>query len=110
MLLNRREKIILVLIILSAATGAIINIFTLPAPKAIENPVFSAKNPFPININTANEQELLRLPGIGPEYARRIAEYREKNGYFKKKEELLRVKGIGPKKYEKIHGLITTDE
>jgi len=48
-----------------------------------------------VNLNTAGAAELETLPGIGPSYARRIVEYREKNGPFKRVEDLLNVQGIG---------------
>ena len=55
-----------------------------------------------VNINTAGVEELTSLPGIGPSYAKRIVEFREKNGPFKKVEDLLNVQGIGEKTLEKI--------
>lgn len=55
-----------------------------------------------ININIANEKELIYLPGIGPELAKRIVDYRKLNGNYSKPEDLLRVKGIGYKKLGKI--------
>ena len=53
-----------------------------------------------ININTATVSELQSLPRIGEQVARRIVEFREKNGKFKKIEELMKVKGIGEKTWE----------
>lgn len=52
-----------------------------------------------VNINTASKSLLEDLPGIGPVYAERILEYRQKNGGFKSKEELMEIKGIGEKTY-----------
>lgn len=60
-----------------------------------------------ININTAGASELDQLPGIGPSYAERIIEYREKNGPFSSIEELDEVKGIGSKKIEELKSLVT---
>ena len=60
-----------------------------------------------VNINAATVDELVTLPGIGPSYAQRIVEYREKNGPFKKVEDLLNVRGIGEKTFEKIRDRIT---
>ena len=55
-----------------------------------------------VNINTATEDELVSLKGIGPALAARIIEYRRENGNFGEKEDLEKVKGIGPSKLEKI--------
>jgi competence protein ComEA len=59
-----------------------------------------------ININEADEKQLEKLPGIGPTKAKRIIEYREKNGKFKSLDELLNVNGIGPKTLEKIENYL----
>ena len=53
-----------------------------------------------ININTASAEELQKLKQVGPNYAVRIIEYREKNGPFEKPEDIMNVKGIGPKTFE----------
>ena len=60
-----------------------------------------------INVNTASAEELTALPGIGPSYAQRIVEYREKNGPFRKVEDLLNVRGIGEKTLERIKDKVT---
>ena len=49
----------------------------------------------PININTATEAELIKLKGIGRNVARRIIEYREAHGEFKKPEDIRKVSGVG---------------
>ena len=54
-----------------------------------------------ININTATAEELMRLDGVGPKYASRIIEYREKYGPFKTPEDIMQVSGIGQKTFEK---------
>lgn len=55
-----------------------------------------------IDINSADEHLLAKLPGIGPSTARKIIELRDKRGKFQKLEELLDVKGIGNSKFKKI--------
>ncbi|RYL91612.1 competence protein ComEA [Sporolactobacillus sp. THM7-4] len=55
-----------------------------------------------VNINTADEQELQNLPGIGPAKAKAIFHYREEHGPFKTVDELTNVTGIGEKSLEKI--------
>jgi competence protein ComEA len=53
-----------------------------------------------ININTAVKEKLTELDKIGPKYAERIIEYREKSGPFEQAEDIMKVKGIGRKIYE----------
>ncbi len=59
-----------------------------------------------ININTASREELESLPGIGPVYASRIIEYREKRK-FNKIEDIKKVNGIGDKTFELIRDKIS---
>ena len=59
-----------------------------------------------ININTAGEQELDKLPGVGPALAQAIIEYRNNNGAFQSLSDLRKVKGIGESKYKKIEPCI----
>jgi competence protein ComEA len=55
-----------------------------------------------IDINEASEEELARLPGVGPATAQKIVEQRVSNGPFKKIEDIQKVKGIGPAKFAKM--------
>ena len=55
-----------------------------------------------VNINTANKEKLMTLPGVGETTAQKIVEYREQNGKFKKIEELQNVNGIGESKYNSL--------
>ena len=55
-----------------------------------------------ININTANQQQLESLNGIGPVKAKAIIDYRTKNGAFKTVDDLKKVSGIGDKTLEKL--------
>ena len=55
-----------------------------------------------ININTANEEELQKLPGVGSSIAIRIVQYRKENGKFNKIEDIKNISGIGDSKFDKI--------
>jgi competence protein ComEA len=63
-----------------------------------------------ININTASQAELERLPGIGPVTAEKIISHRYENGYFASIEDILDVPGIGPATFEGLKTLICTEE
>lgn len=59
-----------------------------------------------VNINTANLEKLQTLPGIGESTAKKIIEYREKNGKFQTIEDIKNVTGIGDSKFNNIKELI----
>ncbi len=55
---------------------------------------------FPINVNTATKEDLMRVKGIGDVYADRIIAYRDEIGAFSTLEQLTAIKGIGEKRLE----------
>ena len=61
---------------------------------------------FPIDLNTANQQELEALPVIGPSKAQDIITYRETHGPFTSIEQIQNVYGIGPSTFEQLKELI----
>ena len=62
-----------------------------------------------IDINQASTEDFVKLPGIGPELARRIVTYREKHGPFRRVEDLLAIRGIGPKKWKAIRQFLRVE-
>ena len=60
-----------------------------------------------VNLNTADVEELMLLPGIGESKANLIIQYRENCGPFTSKEELMYIKGIGEAIYAKLESYIT---
>ena len=63
-----------------------------------------------VNLNTATQEELTALPGIGDTLAERIISYREAHGGFSSAEEVRQVEGIGEGKYAGIENLITVED
>jgi competence ComEA-like helix-hairpin-helix protein len=57
---------------------------------------------YKLDLNTATEEELIRLPYIGPATARRILEYRREHGNFSSVDEVLQLKGIYRENFEKF--------
>ncbi|MCL2617334.1 MAG: helix-hairpin-helix domain-containing protein, partial [Defluviitaleaceae bacterium] len=62
-----------------------------------------------ININTADQAELTRLPGIGPQTASGITAFRRSVGYFESIEDIMNVHGIGEGLFSRIAPFITVD-
>ena len=66
---------------------------------SLSGPVM-ADNVEKIDLNKASVAELVQLKKVGPKYAQRIVDFREKNGPFKKPEDIMQVQGIGYKTFE----------
>jgi competence protein ComEA len=59
-----------------------------------------------VNLNTATQEELVALPGVGPAKAKAIIDYRTAHP-FKTVDEVKNVRGIGDHLYESLKGMIT---
>ncbi len=73
-----------------------------PAPKAGAEAPAEA----PIDLNTATQEQLQELPGVGPVLAERIIAFRTQNGGFTSVEQLQGVSGIGEKRYAELKDLV----
>jgi competence protein ComEA len=60
-----------------------------------------------LNLNTATPQQLDALPGIGPVLAKRIVDFRQRKGGFRKVEELLAIPGISEAKWKVLREHLT---
>jgi len=72
----------------------------------IHYPSYSTWYKEKININEADAELLMTIPGIGEKRAGDIIAYREENGGFKTIEDIMEIKGIGTKTFEKIKNYI----
>jgi len=118
---TRREESVLLFLVVSFVVGMGVKLYRsywppLPAVLAEENISSSSieKNvrenegattkvtDKQIFLNEATQEDLERLPGIGPVTAGRIIKYREERGSFSSLEELTKVKGVGQKTVEKL--------
>ena len=85
-----------------------VQISKLPPATSVESlPSATEETMEKININTADLEQLQRLPGIGEVLAQRIITYRDKNGAFESISELTNVEGIGVERLDKIMDYIT---
>ncbi len=60
-----------------------------------------------VNLNTATQEQLESLNGVGPAKAQAIIDYRKKDGNFKTVDDLNNVPGIGDKTLEKLKPELT---
>lgn len=58
--------------------------------------------PQPVHLQTATEEDLVRLKGVGPVTARRILALRDSLGTIAQVEQLRAVRGIGPRRLEEL--------
>jgi len=62
-----------------------------------------------VEINRADTTALMAIRGIGPTFAKRILQYRERIGGFHKKEQLMEVFGLDLVKFEEIKDQVLVD-
>lgn len=63
-----------------------------------------------VPLNSATEEELLEVPGIGPFYARKIVEYRESLGGYDNKEQLMELWKMNLEKFQEIRNFLDLNE
>lgn len=73
-----------------------------PAPPGEDLPAGQGVPAGTIDLNSASEQQLESLPGVGPVLASRIEEWRTQHGRFTSVDELTQVSGIGEKVLEQL--------
>jgi len=59
-----------------------------------------------VDLNTASQQLLERVPGVGPKLATQILAFRRKKGPFRSRSSLRRVPRLGPKAFEQAAGFL----
>lgn len=68
--------------------------------------VESCVNAVGVELNSASEQLLSYVSGVGPQIASNIVIYRNENGGFKNRKQLLKVPRLGEKAYEQCAGFL----
>lgn len=79
----------------------------------VSDTLFERLRPFidipKLELNGADTSQLVTLKGIGPYYALKIVEYRERLGGFRSKEQLLEVPGMDEERYAGLSGSVRVD-
>lgn len=74
--------------------------------RRLDDVVMSCVNGVGVDVNTASEQLLSYVSGIGPQLAKQIIHYRNDNGAFQSRLELNSVPRLGPKAFEQAAGFL----
>jgi uncharacterized protein len=73
---------------------------------SLEDTVVSCVNAVGVEVNTASEQLLTYVSGVGPQLAKNIIEHRNKKGPFHSRNELKNVTRFGEKAFEQAAGFL----
>lgn len=74
--------------------------------RSLDDIVVSCVNSVGVEVNTASEQLLSYVSGLGPQLAHNIVEYRRQNGPFSSRSGLKEVARLGPKAFELAAGFL----
>lgn len=74
--------------------------------RSLDDVVASCVNAVGVDVNTASEQLLTYVSGLGPVLARNIVNHRHENGAFDSRKALRKVPRLGPKAFEQCSGFL----
>ena len=74
--------------------------------RSLDDVVVSCVNRVGVEANTASEQLLTYVSGLGPSLAKNIIKFRGENGPFKTRQDFLKVPRLGPKAFEQSAGFL----
>ncbi|WP_422354114.1 Tex family protein [Roseivirga pacifica] len=74
--------------------------------KSLDDIVMSCVNSVGVEVNTASEQLLTYVAGLGPQLAKNIVTYRDENGPFKDRSAIKNVQRLGDKAFEQAAGFL----
>ena len=74
--------------------------------RALDDVVMSCVNAVGVDVNTASQELLTFVSGLGPSLAKSVVAHREENGPFPKRDALRKVKRLGPKAFEQAAGFL----
>ena len=73
---------------------------------SLDDVVMSCVNAVGVEVNTASEQLLTYVAGLGPQLAKNIVEHRNENGPFKDRNAIKKVARLGAKAFEQAAGFL----
>lgn len=102
---TQEERRVILFLVSVALLGTGINFLT-KRYAAVKTVVCLNQNLGKVNINKADQDTLMIVPGIGKKLAQRIIEYRNQKSSFTTIEELKNIKGFKGYRFEKVKGMI----
>jgi uncharacterized protein len=78
--------------------------------KKLDETVVSCVNQVGVKVNSASQQLLAYVSGLGPTLAKNIMAYRQENGPFRDRRQLMKVPRLGPKAFELAAGFLRIDD
>ena len=98
---TRQERQVIIFLACLALLGLGVN-FIIKKTSPGKSILFFNPDIAKLDLNRADKDALLGLPGIGEKLSQRIIEYREQYGAFAEIEELKKIKGITDYRFAKI--------
>lgn len=74
--------------------------------RSLDDVVMSCVNAVGVDVNTASQQLLNYVSGLGPQLAKNIITYRDEHGALSSRAELKKVSRLGPKAFEQAAGFL----
>jgi protein Tex len=74
--------------------------------EGLDDMVISCVNKVGVEVNTASEQLLAYVSGLGPQLAKNIIKFRNENGALSSREDLKNIPRLGPKAFEQAAGFL----
>lgn len=74
--------------------------------RGLDDVVASCVNAVGVDVNTASQELLSYVSGLGPALAKNVVEHRDAQGPFPSREALKKVKRLGPKAFEQAAGFL----
>lgn len=105
--LTKQERQVILFLITAAFIGISIN-FLIKIYSPAKSIVSFTGDIGKVDLNSADKDLLISVPGVGEKLAVRILEYRDKQRGFGSIEELKGIKGITEYKYERLKGYLIT--
>jgi len=74
--------------------------------RALDDVVMSCVNAVGVDVNTASQELLTAVSGLGPALAQAVVAHRDEHGPFRTRDDLRQVRRLGPKAFEQAAGFL----